>query len=136
MSSLFNLNNDAFASLVLYGSLALSKTAMMALLTARARFRYQAMPSLEDAQALAPNNPEKQKMIMAQNENVERVSPIVLLRFSLIHRLLGPQSSKTNTFRHNADILTKAPAGNMAMLAIWPTAPISVSKRRNIFPFL
>ena len=73
MSSLFTLSNDAFASLVLYGSLALSKTALMAFLTARARFRYQAARSPEDAKYSAPNNLEKQKMMMAPNETVERV---------------------------------------------------------------
>ena len=29
----------------------------------------------------------------------------------------------------------EAPAGNMPMLVIWPTASISGSERRNIFPF-
>ena len=46
------------------------------------------------------------------------------------------ESSISRSYDSLGLVSHKAPAGNMAMLAIWPTAPISVSERRNIFPFL
>ena len=73
MSSIFSLENDVFASLVFYGSLTIGKTMLMSLVTGAYRQKYKNMISIEDAKAMAPNNPEKQKRILQPNEAVERV---------------------------------------------------------------
>ncbi|CAK8689000.1 unnamed protein product [Clavelina lepadiformis] len=73
MSSQYTLENEVFAGLVFYGSLALIKTVMMSMLTAYFRIRNESVPTLEDAKMMAPNDPDKQKVLLQPNQDVERV---------------------------------------------------------------
>lgn len=74
MSSPYTLENDLVTGLVFYGALALIKTTMMSMWTAYFRFRNESVPSLEDAKMMAPNDPDKQKVLLQPNQDVERVS--------------------------------------------------------------
>ena len=72
MSS-YSIDNDAFAGMLAYGALLILKTFMMGVITAHYRIKNSAVPSIEDAKAFAPNNPEKHKSMLRPHEDVERV---------------------------------------------------------------
>lgn len=72
--SLFRLDNKVFGSFVVYGSLALAKTALMTTLTIYARKKNKNFASIEDAKFQVSGPPEKLKHLIQPIEGVERVS--------------------------------------------------------------
>ncbi|CAK8688996.1 microsomal glutathione S-transferase 1-like [Clavelina lepadiformis] len=68
MSSPFTLDNESFSSLVLYGSLALGKTFLMAPLTGYYRKKYRSYV-----------NPQVDRVRGAHSNDVENVVPFVVL---------------------------------------------------------
>lgn len=71
--SLYTLENEAFASLVKYGGLALLKTVAMSPITIFYRLKYNSVPTPEDAAVRAGNDEELKKKLLAKNDEVERV---------------------------------------------------------------
>ena len=72
--SKFGFDNDVVGSLILYGALLILKTMLMIPATIYFRLTRGAVPSREDALNMAPNDSEKQKLLLRPNEDVERVS--------------------------------------------------------------
>ena len=70
----FGFNNEACGSLILYGTLLILKTMLMIPATIYFRLTRGSVASPEDARLRAPNDSEKQKLLMRPNEDVERVS--------------------------------------------------------------
>ena len=73
MSS-YSFENKAFGSLLLYGSLAVTKTLLMVPVTIYRRKKYRSVPTPEDARYYAPGREETQKYLLQPKEEVERVS--------------------------------------------------------------
>jgi len=71
--NLYSFENEIFANLVFYGTLVLIKVMIMTTLTSIKRVKTKSYISVEDVQAAAPNNPEKQKKMLQKNDEVERV---------------------------------------------------------------
>lgn len=78
-SNLYSFDNEVFAGFVFYGTLVLIKTVLMSLTTSFTRIKNRSFCSIEDAKVAAPNNPEKQKLLLRRNESVERVSLLRLV---------------------------------------------------------
>ena len=77
-TSSYSLDNEVFASLLIYSALLILKTMLLIPVTIYYRMTKGSLPSLEDAKSFAPNNPEKQKQLLRPDESVERVSLYVL----------------------------------------------------------
>ncbi|XP_076812383.1 microsomal glutathione S-transferase 1-like [Clavelina lepadiformis] len=74
MSNLYTLENEVFSALIFYGTLVLIKTLLMAIWTSYYRTKHLSVWSREDAVMFAPNDPAKQKAMMAASHpQVERV---------------------------------------------------------------
>jgi len=73
----YSLENPAFASLLVYGSLLIFKTMLLIPITIYHRMTKGSVPSQEDAEHFSPNNKEKQKQLLRPNESVERVRILV-----------------------------------------------------------
>lgn len=67
-------DNEAVGSLIVYGALLIVKVMLLIPVTIYYRLTRGSVPSAEDARNMAPNNPEKQKMLLRPNDDVERVS--------------------------------------------------------------
>ncbi|XP_039260542.1 microsomal glutathione S-transferase 1-like isoform X3 [Styela clava] len=70
--SVYSLENEAFVSLLKYGSIVLLKLVAMSPITSVYRGIYKSVASEEDAKLAEPNDKEKQKKLMAKNPGVER----------------------------------------------------------------
>ena len=73
-TSSYSLDNEVFASLLIYSALLIFKTVLLIPLTSYYRIIKGSLPSLEDAKFFAPNNPDKQKQLLRPDESVQRVS--------------------------------------------------------------
>ena len=69
----YSFSNPAFGSLVVYGGLLLTKTALMTALTVYFRKKNKSVASPEDAKYYLPGKPERQKLLLQPKEEVERV---------------------------------------------------------------